>query len=504
MSDTAVETTGAIESEDARLESLGYKPQLNRVLGFFANFAVAFTYLSPMVGIYSLYTAGAGDRRPCATFEDKDPGGRRDDAAGRARLRRTRQRVSRSPARSTSTASIRSDRATDGSSAGSTGSPCSRPSRRSIPVPWAYVTSLSKILFGNARDPANRTTIFTIAGDRLAILAPPELGRRDDMGGCRAARRVRREHRHVRRACFSRSTGFTRDLDSPSPRRTSSGAKSNPLGRKLRRQLVDGARWSRCSLTSTSSTASNRRAIFPKRRSTHSAKCQKRCATRCSTAASLLRPRARAVARDAGARPDRGDRSRAAVSRSSSASSRAGCRTSCSCSSSSRSSPAARRSRGPAAGSPSPTRGTARCPASGWISRVNSRFKTPVNALLAGAVVTVLFALLVYYVAGAQTRTSWFITYPANVNGLVALVSFGVSGIYLVVPPHGDRGDRRPGSRMGPGGDVHASASGDGRCASSRLVYLGLMLVNVVVPTGLTSPRGLLQPRLDHARSSSS
>src|SRR5438270_1906394 len=45
-------------SEDARLESLGYKPQLNRVLGFFANFAVAFTYLSPMVGIYSLFLLG--------------------------------------------------------------------------------------------------------------------------------------------------------------------------------------------------------------------------------------------------------------------------------------------------------------------------------------------------------------------------------------------------------------------------------------------------------------
>jgi hypothetical protein len=40
-------------ADDARLEALGYKPQLNRVLGFFPNFAVAFTYLSPMVDIYS-------------------------------------------------------------------------------------------------------------------------------------------------------------------------------------------------------------------------------------------------------------------------------------------------------------------------------------------------------------------------------------------------------------------------------------------------------------------
>ena len=49
---------GAVENEDARLENLGYRPQLNRVLGFFANFAVAFTYLSPMVGIYSLFLLG--------------------------------------------------------------------------------------------------------------------------------------------------------------------------------------------------------------------------------------------------------------------------------------------------------------------------------------------------------------------------------------------------------------------------------------------------------------
>src|SRR5947208_16839884 len=47
-------------NEDARLENLGYQPQLSRVLGLFANFAVAFTYLSPMVGIYSLFVLGVG------------------------------------------------------------------------------------------------------------------------------------------------------------------------------------------------------------------------------------------------------------------------------------------------------------------------------------------------------------------------------------------------------------------------------------------------------------
>src|SRR3954452_24454797 len=59
-----LKVTESMTSEDARLESLGYKPQLNRVLGLFANFAVAFTYLSPMVGIYSLFVLGVGTGGP--------------------------------------------------------------------------------------------------------------------------------------------------------------------------------------------------------------------------------------------------------------------------------------------------------------------------------------------------------------------------------------------------------------------------------------------------------
>src|SRR6185437_2995467 len=50
--------------EDARLANLGYSPQLNRVLGFFENFAVAFAYLSPMVGIYSLFLVGVATGGP--------------------------------------------------------------------------------------------------------------------------------------------------------------------------------------------------------------------------------------------------------------------------------------------------------------------------------------------------------------------------------------------------------------------------------------------------------
>src|ERR1700685_2461782 len=64
MQETTPQAAGGTDSDDARLESLGYRPQLNRVLGLFANFSVAFTYLSPMVGIYSLFVLGLGTGGP--------------------------------------------------------------------------------------------------------------------------------------------------------------------------------------------------------------------------------------------------------------------------------------------------------------------------------------------------------------------------------------------------------------------------------------------------------
>src|SRR3954447_583356 len=61
---TSTQRAAAGAADEARLASLGYRPQLHRVLGLFANFAVAFTYLSPMVGIYSLFVLGVGTRGP--------------------------------------------------------------------------------------------------------------------------------------------------------------------------------------------------------------------------------------------------------------------------------------------------------------------------------------------------------------------------------------------------------------------------------------------------------
>jgi len=127
-------------------------------------------------------------------------------------------------------------------------------------------------------------------------------------------------------------------------------------------------------------------------------------------------------------------------------------------------------------------------PGAAWISRVSPKFKTPVNALLGGAVVTVLFVLLEFATPSHNIKFL-FITYPANTNVLLSLISFGVSGIYLSF-------------LLTVIGAIVARAKGWIPAGKFRLgkwawpvtivaaLYLAVMLINVVAPTGLTSPRG--------------
>jgi len=126
-------------------------------------------------------------------------------------------------------------------------------------------------------------------------------------------------------------------------------------------------------------------------------------------------------------------------------------------------------------------------PAAKWISSVHPRFKTPVNALLSGAVVTVLFVLLEFASPTHNVHILWF-DYPANTNVLVSLVSFGVSGIYLsfFLTVIGAAVARMRG--WVPEGKFRL-----GRWAWPVIIVAGLyllvMLINVVAPTGLSSPR---------------
>jgi amino acid transporter len=129
-------------------------------------------------------------------------------------------------------------------------------------------------------------------------------------------------------------------------------------------------------------------------------------------------------------------------------------------------------------------------PGSAWVRKISPRFHTPSNALIVGALVPVLFTLLVNFNPSKDVHILWF-TFPAGINALTALVSFGVSGIYLsflltvigsmIARTRGwvPEGAFRLGRWAWPVSIVAAS-------------YLALMLINVLVPTGLDSPRGAL------------
>ena len=126
-------------------------------------------------------------------------------------------------------------------------------------------------------------------------------------------------------------------------------------------------------------------------------------------------------------------------------------------------------------------------PASRWISKVSDRHSIPVNALLGGAGVTVLFVLLVFVSPKHNVSILWF-TYPANTSALVSLVSFGVSGIYLsfLMTVIGSMIARARG--WVPAGAFRLGRFG-WTVSIIAFAYLALMFINVVIPSGLSSPR---------------
>ena len=126
-------------------------------------------------------------------------------------------------------------------------------------------------------------------------------------------------------------------------------------------------------------------------------------------------------------------------------------------------------------------------PAHKWVGHISPRFHTPVNAIIIGAVVPIAFSLMVNINPSSDVKILWF-TYPKGINALFVLVSFGVSGIYLSF-------------MLTVIGSMIARARGwvpEGAFKLGRwgwlvswlaLAYLVVMLINIVAPTGLSSPR---------------
>jgi amino acid transporter len=128
-------------------------------------------------------------------------------------------------------------------------------------------------------------------------------------------------------------------------------------------------------------------------------------------------------------------------------------------------------------------------PASSVVRKVSPRFKTPINAIVVGTIIPFLFMLLVLVNPSTPIHILWF-TYPSGVNALYALVSFAVSGIYLsfFLTVLGSIIAKRRGWQ--PSGSFTL-----GRWSTPisyvGAIYLFVMLVDIVWPSSLSSGRAL-------------
>ena len=129
-------------------------------------------------------------------------------------------------------------------------------------------------------------------------------------------------------------------------------------------------------------------------------------------------------------------------------------------------------------------------PGAGALKKVTARGKTPRNAIIVATVVPFLFLLLVLINPSKPVHVLWFY-YPANVNALFALVSFATSGIYLsfFLTVLGSFIAKRRGWR--PSGPFTLGKWGTPVTVVSGL-YLLAMLANIVWPSSLSSGRAVL------------
>ena len=484
MQDTGAQVQATLDEDDARLENLGYRPQLNRVLGLFANFSVAFTYLSPMVGIFSLFVLGLGTGGPAYIWLTWIP------VAGMLLV-----------------ALVFGELASHYPVAGALYQYSKYTVGRKFGwfVGWfygiallvtvaavdtgvvSYVTALAHAWFGWNFNPGSHMTILVVTLVLLAIqtalntVGARVMGRVAQFGVCVEILGTFGIAIVLGIHGFHHGPGFLTSTQNVQH------AASNPLG------LNFGGSWIGAALIAVlapvyifygfesagdiSEETKNAGRQVPR---------AMRLALIWGGIASFVLTGALLLAMPAGADAVKttvtnggvpyilsqlpygmqdvllvliifaffscGTAVQGAGSRLAFSYARDGA-----------------------------------LPAAKWISAVSERFKTPANALFGGALITVVFIGL-EFASPTHDVKIWFITYPANTNVLVSLVSFGVSGIYLsfLLTVIGSMIARRRG--WVPAGQFRL-----GRWAWPvsvvAVVYLGLMLVNVVLPTGLGSAR---------------
>ncbi len=481
---TALEPPGTTSSDDARLASLGYQPQLRRVLGLFANFSVAFTYLSPMVGIYSLFVLGVGTGGPAYVWLTILP------VVGMLFV-----------------ALVFGELASHYPVAGA----LYQYSKFSVGpgygwfVGWfygiallvtvaavdtgvvSYFTALTHNWFDWNLDPAKHSTILIITLVLLVIQTMLNIT------GTRVMARVAQFGVYVEIlgtfgiALILGLHGFHHDLGFLFTTQGVENASSNPLGLDFGGNWITGAAliavlapvyifygFESCGDISEETKDAGRQVP----RAMRLTLIWGGISSLFLTAALLLSmPETNAV----GATVEGGGVPFILGQLSSGVQDFLllliifaffSCGTSIQGAGSRLAFAYAR---------------DEALPGSRWLSTIHPRFTTPVNALIAGALVTTLFVLLVFASPSKDINIA-FITYPADTNVLVSLVSFGVSGIYLSFLLTVIAAIVARARGWVPEGSFQLGRWG-WTVTIIAAAYLGLMLINIALPTGLDSPR---------------
>ena len=485
MADKGNGVPTVFHDEDKRLESLGYKPQLNRVLGFFANFAVAFTYLSPMVGIYSLFVLGVGTGGPAYVWLTWLP------VAGMLLV-----------------ALIFGELASHYPVAGA----LYQYSKFSVGpaygwfVGWfygiallvtvasvdtgivGYVTSLLQSIFGWKLNPSSHLVILVVTVVLLAIQTMFNITGAKVMGNIAKIGVWVELVGTLGVAIILAINGFHHGFSFLFTSQGVQHVKTNPLGLNFNGHWLTGAAliavlapvyifYGFESAGDISEETKDAGRQVP--RAMRHALLWGGVASFILTVALLM---AMPAHNPVGATVSGGGVPYILAELPKSVQDLLlvliifaffSCGTSV---------------QGAGARLAFSYARDGAVPGAGWIAKVSPRHKTPVNALIGGTAVTIVF-ILFEFIQPTKNIHLGFITYPANTNVLVSLISFGVSGIYLSF-------------LMTVIAAAIARARGwipEGRFRLGKwawivnivaIAYLGLMFINVVLPTGLTSPRG--------------